>query len=287
MAPQHGRDSSGREGPSRDATRVAQRFTGPRSHASHLERNAMDPSYRSSCFVLALVLSLAAGPVAAQVSIPSLGVPVTQDFNTLASAGSSGVMPPGWAFSESGPGANASYSAGNGNSNAGDSYSFGAAGSSERALGTVLSGNQNLVFGGSFVNSTGNPIASLTVSYTGEQWRLGNAGRADRIDFQYSLNAVSLTTGTWTNVDALDFSSPNITTLGALDGNAAGNRTTITGVISGLAIPPGSTVWIRWNDFNAQGSDDGLAADDLSVTASGVLTPAHPTTWGKVKTTYR
>jgi hypothetical protein len=39
---------------------------------------------------------------------------------------------------------------------------------------------------------------------------LGVASRteADRLDFQYSLNATSLTTGTWLNDDNLDFIAP-------------------------------------------------------------------------------
>ena len=54
-----------------------------------------------------------------------------------------------------------------------------------------------------------------------EQWRAGvlNRGAADRLDFQLSTDATSLTTGTWTDYDALDFNSPNMnTTLGAKDG---------------------------------------------------------------------
>lgn len=237
---------------------------------------------------IAIAFALAAGPAAAQVSVPSFASPVVQDFNSLATAGSSGVVPPGWAFAESGNSANSTYSAGNGSSNAGETYSFGAAGSSERALGTVLSGNMNLTFGGSFVNNIGAPIASLQISFVGEQWRLGTQGRADRIDFQYSLDATSLTTGTWTNVDALDFITPNLTAaVGALDGNAVGNRTAVSGVISGLSIPNGAVFWIRWSDFNAQGSDDGLGVDDLSVTAQDGLVPVHASTWGRIKNAYR
>lgn len=100
--------------------------------------------------------------------------------------------------------------------------------------------------------------------------RLGTAGRADRLDFQYSVDATSLSTGTWTNVDALDFSSPTTTgTLGALNGNDAANRTAVGSTISGLNIPAGATFYIRWTDFNASGADDGLAVDDFSITPNG------------------
>jgi hypothetical protein len=33
-----------------------------------------------------------------------------------------------------------------------------------------------------------------------------------------------------------------------------------------LAIANGASFWIRWTDFNANGSDDGLAIDDFSLT---------------------
>ena len=82
---------------------------------------------------------------------------------------------------------------------------------------------------------------SLEIAYTGEQWRLGTASRADRIDFEYSTDATTLSNGTWTGVDTLDFTSPFTTTTGALDGNAAANRTAISSTISSLNIPAGAT----------------------------------------------
>ena len=47
---------------------------------------------------------------------------------------------------------------------------------------------------------SGGTITSLDIAYTGEQWRNGNtaAARDDRLDFQYSTDATSLTTGAWT-----------------------------------------------------------------------------------------
>lgn len=194
----------------------------------------------------------------------------TQDFNSLASSGTSSTMPEGWLFSETGTSANTLYTAGTGSGNTGDTYSFGASGSSERALGGLLSGSLVPNFGVRFQNGSLSAITSLEINYTGEQWRLGNAGRQDRLDFQYSLDATSLTTGIWTDFDALDFLAP-ITTgnTGALDGNAAANRSAISSTISDLSIAPGAVFWLRWTDFNASGADDGLAIDDFSITARG------------------
>jgi predicted extracellular nuclease len=229
------------------------------------------PSFRLVRLIpLVAVLALAAGPALAQVGIPSLGTPVTENFDTLASSGTSSVMPPGWAFSESGTNANTLYTAGTGSSNTGDTYSFGASGSTERALGGLQSGSLIPMYGAAFTNNTGGTITSLDIAYTGEQWRLGALARTDRIDFQYSLDATSLTTGTWTDVNALDFTAPTTgLTTGALDGNAAANRTAIASSIIGLSILPGATFWIRWTDFNASGADDGLSVDDFSLTAQG------------------
>ena len=57
--------------------------------------------------------------------------------------------------------------------------------------------------------------------------------------------------------------------MGALDGQAAANRAAISGIITGISIPPGATFRIRWADFNASGADDGLAVDDFTLIPHG------------------
>jgi predicted extracellular nuclease len=225
---------------------------------------------RAAACAFALLGSIAAGIQPANAQTIAIGASTyTESFDSLASTGTSSTLPNGWYFVETGSNANTTYGAGTGSSNAGNSYSFGPDSSSERALGGLQSGSLLPTFGAQFTNNTGATITALTISYTGEQWRYGATGRIDRLDFQYSVDATSLTTGAWTDVNALDFSAPaSPATAGALDGNAAANRTAITGTITGLAIPPGATFWIRWTDFNASGADDGLAVDDFSLAAS-------------------
>ncbi len=214
-----------------------------------------------------LVWHLTAAASGTAISLTTLGTAYTQNFDTLALSGTSSAVPTGWGFSESGSSGNAIYTAGTGSSSTGDTYSFGATGSAERAFGGLQSGSLIPTIGACFTNNTGKPITKLVISYTGEQWRLGAASRADRLDFQSSTNATSLTTGTWTDFDALDFSTPNTSApTGAKDGNAAANRTAISATITGLNILPSATFFIRWLDFNATGSDDGLAVDDFSLT---------------------
>lgn len=202
----------------------------------------------------------------------------SEDFNTLASTGSSSTVPAGWAFSEAGSGADGIYAVSTGSTTTGNTYSFGAVSNSDRAFGGLQSGSLIPTIGFYFTNNTGSPITSLAISYTGEQWRLGATGRVDRMDFQYSTNATTLTNGTWTDENNLDFTAPVTSgTVGLLDGNTAPNRTVISYTITGLNITNGSSFFIRWADYNPTGADDGLGVDDFSFTAT-LGTPTSITT---------
>lgn len=206
--------------------------------------------------------------VAAQnVSLTTIAY--SQNFDGLGNSATSSVLPTGWLFNETGTNLNTTYTASDGTANSGDTYSFGASGTAERAFGTLQSGSLISTIGCGFTNNSGAAYTSITITFTGEQWRLGTntAGRIpDSLLFQYSTDATSLTTGTWVSVSALNFFSPVITgTTGALDGNAALNRTNITSTIT-ISIPNGSSFYIRWNDFNVSGADDGLGIDDFTLT---------------------
>lgn len=208
-----------------------------------------------------------------------------EDFNSLATTGTANTtLPAGWALAETGGGGrdNDAYAASTGSDNAGDVYSFGTAGSSDRALGTLRSGSLFPTIGVFFTNELGAAIESLAIDYSGEQWRLGSTGRADRLDFQYSLNATSLSDGDWIDFDALDFSSP-ITT-GATGARFA--SASVSGLISGLDIAVGQSFAFRWLDVDASGADDGLAVDDFSLVASLVQAPAvpEPASWAMMIT---
>jgi uncharacterized protein len=221
--------------------------------------------------VAGLVLSV---QVSAQscISITNTSA-ITQNFDTLANSGTANTtVPAGWLFSEAGSGANTTYAASTGSDNGGNTYSLGSAGSSDRAFGGLQSASVNPTVGACFTNNTGTSITAVSISYVGEQWRLGTSNRTtapnvEKNDFQFSTDATSLSSGNWTNVDTLDFTSPISTgTVGALDGNAPANRVAISSMINSLSIANGSTFYIRWQDLNVSGSDDSLAVDDFSLT---------------------
>jgi hypothetical protein len=223
--------------------------------------------------LFALSLLSSAGAVHAQcVSLNATDVPYTQNFDTLATSGTDNALTiPGLQLLESGGGTrdNELYAADDGVSNTGDTYSYGTTDSSDRALGALQSGTLVATVGACFVNNTGAAIEALDIAYTGEQWRLGTADRADRIDVQYSLDATDPLTGTWTDIPALAFATPNTAApTGARDGNVAENRTALSANV-GLSIASGATFWIRWIDVNGSGADDGLAVDDFSLVPRG------------------
>ena len=209
----------------------------------------------------------------AQVSLTALNTAYTQNFDGLANSGTSsttlnGTLA-GWYILETGSNSNTTYTAGTGSDTAGDTYSYGASASTERALGSIASSKLETKFGAQFTNNTGNTLDQLVISYTGEQWRLGDVARAtkDQIVFEYSTNATSLTTGTWTAVTALLYETTNLTgTVGTRNGNDAAYRTSLSNTITGLNIPVGQIFWIRFVDINVSGTDDGLAVDDFSLT---------------------
>jgi len=131
------------------------------------------------------MLFMAYPEVHAQVSLTALNSTYFQDFNTLASTGTPpfSTLPTGWLFSESGSAANATYNLNTGSTTTGDTYSFGSSGSTDRAFGGVASNNLSSTIGASFTNNTGSTITSLTISFTGEEWRLGATGRLDTLNF--------------------------------------------------------------------------------------------------------
>jgi len=228
----------------------------------------------------AMLLAL---PAAGQAAVVLTGTSYSTDFNTLIASGTAnavgGVVANGWQFREGGNNGNSIYTAGTGSSQTGDTYSFGAAGSTERAFGTLGSGNVRPAIGVVFNNATGGTITALDLSVFGEQWRNGVAG-IDTLVFEYLVGGTDLTgTANWVRLSALDILSTVTSPVNtALNGNA--NRTLYTGTISDIAVANGGTIALRWSDLDVAGNEDALAIDDFSLTAT-LAAPAvpEPATW--------
>ena len=211
--------------------------------------------------------------------------PIVQDFNSLsATTTPSNVLPNGWYLVElnSGAAADGLYVVGTGSGNAGGAYSFGAAGSTERALGSLGSGTVTPIhYGAQLTNLGSGPITALAISFDGEMWRRGSPTAPDSLTFAYSTDASNLTTGNYTPLPALSFESPGAAcqvAAGAVDGNTQICRAVVTATVSGLAVNPGASIWIRWTDVDTGGSDDGLSIDNVTIAATFSSDPTPPNT---------
>ncbi len=246
----------------------------------------MPKTLRNTLTAIALMATsfLLASPASAQVSLSTIDTPYTQTFDTLPASGSatwtnnSTIL--GWYHARTGTGT--TIVANDGASNAGNLYSYGTGTTTDRALGSLGSGNAavgNLFWGVRLQNNTGATITSLDIAYVGEQWRNGGGtGLAQTVAFSYLVGSPAVS-GTLAEfqaagvaVPALSFTSPVFSTTAAtLNGNLAPNRTALSFTISGLNIPNGTEVMLRWSDPDHASNDHGLAIDEFSVTPHGVV----------------
>jgi len=235
-----------------------------------------------------ITLALLAGATAAQaaVAVDTADFIYSQDFDTLASTGSSNAWAndstlSGWSLFTGAGAAIASYRADTGASNAGAFYSFGAASGSERALGGVGSGGS--YFGSpasgavagyiavAFTNATGLALTGFTLGFDGEQWRNGGNTSAQGMVLSYGFGSSYGDVATWTAPGgAFDWASPVVgSTSGSVDGNGTGLVSGLGGTVA-TAWASGDTLWVRWTDVNDVGNDHGLAIDNLSFSVSAV-----------------
>ena len=229
-------------------------------------------------FILMLAM-IPAGIAHADVSYSSAGTVYGQNFNGLASTTvgnpytwSNNSTIADWYSTQS------TYLAGTGSDNNGSLYSFGIAGVNpvtDRGLGSLTSSSATPIRTGiAFVNNTGTTLNTISIRYTGEQWRRASQASTDSLTFDYKLSASPITINDLTGFvshAALNFTSPVVGTGGAtsLDGNAAANRVNGINVqLGGFSWLSGQTLFLRWTDLDIGGSDHGLAIDDFYLAAS-------------------
>jgi hypothetical protein len=271
------------------------------SRVSSFDRRAIR-ARRAKMYLAALVTvptSIMTMDAFGQISLT--GGAYSQNFDTLPIAGdftfTNNTTIPGWYVARSnGPAAGVTR-ASDGSGGAGFTgglYSFGTTGNGERALGSVGSGTTgHFAYGAQFVNNTGagNIIDSITITYTGEHWRVGDSGALQTMFFNYRVGGSSFeqppqtpvgssggSSGTdqdfasFTHFASLDFNPPNLSAPSnaatPLGGNDASNRTTLSDTIdlSSNPVVNGSNFWIRFYNPNHPGTDHGAGVDDFQIT---------------------
>lgn len=229
--------------------------------------------------LLASLFSL--GSARAAVNVNSIQA-YQQNFSSLISTGSApwqnDVTLKGW-YAAAGSTDITSYTAfpgGAGTSFPAGLYSFGSG--NDRALGLISSStNTPKRMGVVLKNTTGVPLDTITIAYTGEQWLDANT-ITSTLQFKYKTNATSgvplgaadIKTGTGLALlTALDFTGPQHAAAGPIDGNLPANSQRLTQTIDlSPNLPNNNEIFLVWEDDNISGNDHGLAVDDLSVTAT-------------------
>ncbi len=169
---------------------------------------------------------------------------------------------------------NMSYTVGTGTGTGGGIYSFGATGSTERALGALASGTNIAAFGVELINNTGATINNVSLNFTAETWRTSDQSSLNVLSFGYLVGASGsanyLTTNTATAVAGLNAVEPQVdvmtgTSNAAVNGNLAANQTAANGTLLGINWAPGTSLYLRWQDANDTGDDAGIGIDNLSL----------------------
>lgn len=253
------------------------------------------PHRRVLCFCAAALAILAAS------SSTAAPLAYTENFDGMGASGTS--LPAGWsagylgAESSSNRLAFAPY-AGNGlsltnmpilvsngsaypNPNVGRVMNLGLTGDTDRALGgyprTGPSGDH--VFQVAVVNTTGAPLSDVTIAYAGEQWNQAQGTSSSGPEMLRVLASSTSATNGFTYYSSLDFTAPHQGAAAAnptaLNGNSPANRQVVTANITlPSAVPDGGTFYVRWHDWNDNGtSDHFLAIDDIRITG-GVPEPS-------------
>ncbi|MFD2786059.1 T9SS type A sorting domain-containing protein [Hymenobacter rubripertinctus] len=241
----------------------------------------MKQNYSSWLQRLGLVAGLAALSTAAyaQTPVDFNGTEYKQNFDVLTATGTT--YPAGWnGVRLSGSGTanqDLPLTLVTATSNSGAVYNVGTDGAADRAIGSLSSASTVPAFGAAFKNTSGAAITQVQLAGKAEQWRSGSDATVDEsLVFEYSLDATSLSTGTWTAVSTLNILefAKTSTTAAPLDGNAAANSAVITGSFP-VAWAAGATIWFRWKDTNDAGSDGLYAIDDFTLNKA--VAPTTPT----------
>lgn len=174
-----------------------------------------------------------------------------------------------------GTGSNANFLNSAGTATTGSTYSFGSVGSTERALGTLATGSGVYAIGVIFTNNTGTDLTEFSGSFVAEQWRKAGSGNTNKWTGKYATGSIAqINHSPVTAVSQLNFSTiQGSTGVSSLNGNLPINQQLIQFHINNIHWKNGEQLLLRWDDTDEPGSDDAMAIDDFSFSASSNAAP--------------
>lgn len=164
------------------------------------------------------------------------------------------------------------YTTDTGAGNSGGVYNYGLSSANpDRALGSVASGSNAPTIGVAVTNNSGAAITEFTIVFRSEQYRSSTTTQ-NFLTFGWASSALAGVTdsnfltfaGFTANASADVIGDNPVAANGALANPSIRNYSV---TISGLNIPAGDKIYLRWSDFNDVGNDAGLSIDDFSFSA--------------------
>ena len=223
------------------------------------------------------------------VSFSSASTVYTQNFDSLANTdGGSGsfvneVTLAGWRVVRAGTTGSTTHTYGisDGSDATEGLYSYGSAGSTDRALGGRPRGpggpNSALTYIVGFTNDTGADLPGFTLRFDGEQWRAGTSTTAQGLTFRYGYNDSTTTPQASVTLGGNFAWSSNVNTgvAGAVDGNGAGLDAGLGGTVMDT-WGAGRTLWLVWGSVAPlNNAAHGLALDNVVLSAAAVPEPGN------------
>ncbi len=151
---------------------------------------------------------------------------------------------------------------------------FGLTNAANRALGLLAtSSTGGTGFGVRLINVTGANLNYLNVNFTGEVWRQSDTAKT--LQFSYSIDPTATNLWPTAATALLPALNVNFKTIKAdkggvpVDGTASINQTNLN--VQNQIItnwPPGAALWLVWQMTDNTGKAQGLAIDNLSVSAT-------------------
>lgn len=251
-------------------------------NACHRRLNQKPKNQHHTMKKLLITLGTAAMTVAganAQVVLNTIGAPYTENFNSLGTGNvtwTDNSTLTGWYLTAEN--SQVLLVSSNGSSSTGQAYNFGATSNSDRSIGYIGSNSNDWTnYFLRLQNNTGSVITALDISYDGRLWRSGGAQPSNSNNsfaFYYASGFPTLPDSTsvtgWTAFTSLNYAP----TVDVSSGSLSGNATIISASLTGLNIPQGGEITLRWFGNNGSGVDAGLAIDNLSVNPV-----PEPSTW--------
>lgn len=141
---------------------------------------------------------------------------------------------------------------------------------SDRALGSLASGTTTAAFGVSIINNSGLLLDTITITFDAMMFRSSTTAQ-NRLLFAYGFSG-----GTVASTDFLSSTGMTAASQGDVVGGAPvatngivnpATMTVVSFTLTGVSWADGTSLFVRWSDFNDAGNDAGLAIDNFSLTA--------------------